>query len=420
MSHTVELSQAVQELQYPQDLRRVRRWMLAVMVAYVFLTRLGLNLGAYSLDASFVALYGLAIALVVSGQAALDGFRLLLFGLALLVALSSQTINASLATAETTSFASLGLLAVIYLPVCLALRPSPTVQALRPWAMGVFCDLALVCAVFGIAQYALQFVYRPDWLFNFSPLLPDWLRGPAGYNTVIPVGERYKSNGFFLREPSSFSFLTAFAAVIEIRSGRQRWVRQIVLLVGLLLSYSGTGILTLLIGLLFPLRSRSLLRLLLAGLGAGLLFWALGDALNLGFTVNRVQEFGNDRSSAYIRYIAPVRMLAESADQPSWALFLGHGAGSITRVRHAVETFDPTWAKVLFEYGLLGAMTLLPLVWLLVRGADPSVRAVLYANWLVMAGHLLAPDSVALIFVLCGLWSGSTLPMPMSMASPAR
>src|SRR5690606_28604443 len=157
-----------------------------------------------------------------------------------------------------------------------------------------FGNIALLCALAGIAQFFAQFIIDTPWLFDFSHYLPEAVRNVGTYNTQIPVGDLYKSNGFFLREPSAFSFLMALAAIVELNTER-RWQRVVLFVFALLLTYSGTGLLALGLGLMFPLGFKTIARLIVLGLGGMLLIALLGDVLNLSFTVSRIQEFGSER-----------------------------------------------------------------------------------------------------------------------------
>ena len=61
----------------------------------------------------------------------------------------------------------------------------------------LFYPLFLIVATAGIAQFFLQFFYKPDWLFDYRPFLPDLVRNKNPMNTVIPFAGFIKSNGFF-------------------------------------------------------------------------------------------------------------------------------------------------------------------------------------------------------------------------------
>lgn len=354
---------------------------------------------------SSIALYCGVLVLLLSRRAQIDAGALALYGAMLLVAYVSWFVNTHLAGSRQTSPSSLALLAALYLPFVMHAQAGAAGRAGWQWAVRAFGNIALVCACAGIAQFFAQFFYDPPWLFDFTQSIPESLRASGVYNTVIKAGDVYKSNGFFFREPSAFSYLVALAVVVELSTLR-RWWRIAVCALALLLTYSGTGLLALGLGLLFPLGWKSLARMLTLAIVGLLLVVVLGEALNLSFTLQRLQEFDSQHSSAYYRYVAPLYMIAGSLDTSAWSALIGHGPGSIQRISQAVQAFDPTWAKLLFEYGLLGFCTQLTLIaYALRRSAVPAaIGAVLFFSWLVMGGHLLSPDNVSMLYVLACLW----------------
>jgi hypothetical protein len=385
--------------------RTIYGCMALVLVATTLFARFGINFGSYSLDFALVALYILLAALLYSGRSAIDESMALLYVAAMGVAALSLVVNDGLSSINRSSPSSLLLLAAIYLPFVFTLPAQGPPWSKPDRILGAFSSIALICALAGIAQFYLQFVINQPWLFDFTPWIPETLRGPSGYNTVIEVGDLYKSNGFFLREPSGFSFVVALAMIIELTSTR-RWWRMATFGLALLLTYSGTGVLALIVGLLFPISRKSILRLVVLGAFAFLLLVMLGDALNLSVTANRVTEVESDRSSAYIRYIAPMRVVLGSINTNPWAALLGHGPGSIQRTTQGFEFFDPTWAKLLFEYGLTGYAIFVSMV-LYALHRSPiqfELKAVLFGSWLVMGGHLLSPENVATLYVLAAVW----------------
>jgi len=372
--------------------------LLALLVAITVLQRLGINFGSYSLNASLLAMYGFLAVAAGAGALAVSLPRLIAVAAGAAVALLSTFVNA-----ERASMSSLALLFAMYLPFVFVLGPRAALT--YDDAAELFGTLAWLCGIAGVLQFYAQFVVHGDWLFDFTGYLPAWLRGPGGFNTVIPVGGHFKSNGFFFREPSGFSFLMALALVMECL-GRRRAPRLAVFGLALLLTYSGTGLLALVIGVLIPLNRRTLTRLALLAAAGGLAFLLLDDALNLSFTLGRLDEFGSERSSGYIRYIAPGRLLAETAASEPATLWLGHGPGSISHKEAGFEFHDPTWAKLVFEYGLLGFAAFVGLFLIALRGtaAPLRVRAMLFAAWLVMGGHLLSPEQNFLTLALVGLF----------------
>lgn len=378
--------------------RGVRRALVGLLVSVTLLQRLGVNFGSYSLNAGLLAMYGFLVVAAFGAALTVSLPTLIALAVSFGVALMSAFVNA-----ERSSLSSLSLLFAMYLPFAFLLAPAGAVS--HDDAVDLFGDLAFLCGIAGVLQFYAQFVVHGDWLFDFTAYLPSWLRGPGGFNTVIPVGSHFKSNGFFFREPSGFSFLMALALMMEALGRRRPW-RLVVLGLALLLSYSGTGLFALLIGSLVPLNRKTLVRVaVLAGIGA-LAFLLFDDALNLSFTLGRLDEFGSERSSGYIRYIAPGRLLADTAATEPATLWLGHGPGSITHKEAGFEFHDPTWAKLIFEYGVLGfaAFVVLFLMALRRSAAPLRVRAMLFAAWLVMGGHLLSPEQNFLTLALVGLY----------------
>jgi hypothetical protein len=138
-------------------------------------------------------------------------------------------------------------------------------------------------------------------------------------------------------------------------------------------------------------------------------FWLLGDALNLSFTLGRVSEFNSTYSSGYMRYVAPFRLVSELIDSSWWAPFLGHGPGTIFRTLREYEFHDPTWAKLVFEYGFVGFASFVALYLSMLRRGEAALqaRATLFWGWLLLGGHLLSPEQNFLALALIG-W----MPMP--------
>jgi hypothetical protein len=370
---------------------------VGMILAVTVLQRFGLNLGSYSLNAGMVAMFGLLVVAGLTRVLAVSPRRLVLYGICISVALVSALINET-----TSSLSSLALLAVMYLPFIFVLTPASHLPPGR--ANDIFLDVAVLCAIAGVAQFYGQFLFHGDWLFDFTPYVPSALRGPSGYNTVIWAGGSLKSNGFFFREPSGFSFVMALALMMECLSHRRPW-RIAFLGLALLLTYSGTGLLALVIGLCIPMNGRNFARVLLVAMIAAGLFYLLEEPLNLSFTLARLNEFGSETSSGYIRYIAPGRLIADTAASAPWTLWLGHGPGTIFRQDVGYEFHDPTWAKLIFEYGVVGFLAFLALFIASLGGRSASlrVRAMLLAGWLIMGGHLLSPEQNFMTLGLLGL-----------------
>jgi hypothetical protein len=390
----------------PRSSALLRFGLVVVLLSATVLERFGITAGAASASLALFAGYVFLALAAVAGALSVSFERCLLYGICLSVALISLLFNES-----ASSPSSLLFIGAMYLPFVFVLKPGALAEDDAGWIMRRFLDLALFCAVVGVVQFGAQLFIHADWLFDFTPYIPEKLRAVGTFNTVIPMGAVNKSNGFFFREPSGFSYLMALALIAECFTFK-RTKRVVCLGLALLLTYSGTGILALLLGTLHPFGPKTLLRLgLMAGVGV-VVFWLFGDALNLSFTLNRVSEFNSTYSSGYMRYVAPFRLVVESIDSSWWAAWLGHGPGTIFRTVRDYEFHDPTWAKLLFEYGGAGffAFVWLFLVMLRRPGVPLQVRATLFWGWLIMGGHLLSPEQNFLALTLVGLMPAVRLP----------
>jgi hypothetical protein len=87
-------------------------------------------------------------------------------------------------------------------------------------------------------------------------------------------------------------------------------------------------------------------------------------------------------------------------------IVIGHGPGSVTRSaahKGGHENADPTWAKVFFEYGIVGLVSFVGLMLYSTTRSRAPVELVAAVNfgWLILwGGVFLAPEMTALIFLL--------------------
>jgi O-antigen ligase len=116
--------------------------------------------------------------------------------------------------------------------------------------------------------------------------------------------------------------------------------------------------------------------------------------------------------------VAPMRLISDSIGSTPWTAWIGHGPGTITRLGDAslYRFHDPTWAKALFEYGLIGFGLVVALAVVTLRHAAVpiQVRAAAFFCWLATGGFLLTPEALLLLLVFAGL-----IPKPSQDARPA-
>ena len=391
--------------------RLLKSAIVFAMLALTVLDRFGLRLTAdYSIPPGLMALYALVAAMVLSGTAALNVRGALAYAAVASIGALSFLVNAFFAPRPEISITSYLLLFILYAPFAVSLRPGAVAPQLWRWMAGLYITFALFLAAAGIAQFFIQFVYRPEWLFNYTPLIPDAIRASGGWNTVNWADDWIKSNGFFLREASIFSVAMAFALLCELSLRRRKWAMAM-LATGLVLTYSGSGLLCLAVAMLFPLGRRSLLRMLAVAAVAAAIYFLFGEALNLTYTLDRIGEINSDKTSAYCRFVYPNVLIGQHLDSSLWASVLGHGPGTMPKLdatcSNGVET---TYAKALFEYGLAGTLAFGALVLgALNRSRAPiRIRVALGVMWLLLGGNLLTSEFLLLIYLFSALWPEGT------------
>jgi len=369
----------------------------AGIFAIVFFQRFAINLAGYPFQLILIMVLAVMVYLAWHGAARLDAVRLLGFlGVACVFALEG------LLTGGGGNVTSFGLLLVMYFLATLVVSmPSSVYLAL----LRRFQMMMLIAAFMGIAQFLGQFALPGDYLFSFQHLVPSGLLLPR-YNTVIPLqhgSDLFKSNGFVFIEPSTFSQFLAVAIVVELAVFHS--ARRIgVFAMAYLFTYSGTGLIVVAASLpLFLHRIRG--RYLVVGGGLALLVLALaGTVLNLDVFVERAGSFDNEHSSAFARFIGPWLLIRDVQMANPVALFFGYGAGSVetlVKTTH-MEFHDPTWAKVILEYGLVGALVFFSfyLYCAFSFAHDRRISWGLFVMFMVTGGALLNPFMACPVLLL--------------------
>lgn len=267
--------------------------------------------------------------------------------------------------------------------------------------------LALFFAVCGIIQYPAQYVVGTTWAFPIETFTPDSLI-THGYNylNAISYGStKYKANGVFLLEPSYFSQMLSTGVVLEIL-GRRRWWAFALLAGGFYVSFSGTGLIMLGVSMLtLALVQRRFM--LLIGMGiAVFLVISFGELVGLETIAKRSTEFQKPGTSGYQRYVGPALMMQQYLGPSLERSLFGVGSGMMMRMTpapmfHVAET---GWAKIIIEFGIVGAIAFFGFLYATVFGAKQSIvlRANL-ATMTLMSGILDGPPHGMILSLL--LWA---------------
>ena len=234
-----------------------------------------------------------------------------------------------------------------------------TLSFARPVPEAIFfrrvANLLGIVAGAGIVQFVAQFAGLG--LFSFRGIVPDRLLFEDGYNLQILAGFGgvFKSNGFFLLEPSIFSQVMALALMIEgLTFARPRFL--LLFLAGFLLSMSGTGWVVLAVFVLTVAVSLGWRGVMLAGAtlavlaGLGFLVSLFAPDAAAAFT-GRLDEVFLPQTSGHLRFVTPFWLLGDVLRLQPDAAWAGLGAGVSERVPLFYEYDVNTPVKVALEYG---------------------------------------------------------------------
>jgi hypothetical protein len=361
----------------------------------------------------FVALpiaYLVVAALAVRGHIVADLPRTLAY-LAASALCGTATLVATAWNGLDGSLTSLGLLAVLYIPCCG--RLSPALRQRFPDVLEFFQKLMCVVAAVCIGQYVAQLA---GWTFeDLLAFLPtNTLASTDEYNLSYPLSygsSIYKSNGIVFLEASFCSQFLAMAIIVQILLGR-RWWRIALLGVGLVTTFSGTGIVLLGAGLLVLAVRRggrwaARAAVCLAAAAIAVSFTPAGTLL-----LERSTETAQQGSSGYIRFVAPYELVLASVPEDTSALLVGRGPGSISRDAeffnpNNVEANYPTIPKLVGEYGLPAALAFLAFILMLFLRGAPSATLGLMAGLLffVLSSALLTAPIVYFAWLISGLFA---------------
>ena len=291
------------------------------------------------------------------------------------------------------------------MPFTFRLAKGHDLQPVQTYIQDTFVSIAPVIGVIALVQLVLVNAMNNSLLANIHFVLPEAIRSAGTYAYARADTEFIKPNGFFLREASTLSLIMALALILEWYS-RARWRVLSILAAGLISSLSGSGILALIAGFVLP---RSILRIpqfVVALLGVvGLLFVLyIVDVPFLNSYFGRLDEFATPNTSGYARVVAPFEMTSRSFEELT-STWLGKGAGSYLRetglLQVKYEVNDPTWAKLIYEYGVLGFILVSSIFIIRLYSSALQIQVCnffLFA-WL-SSGLLLKPEFVFLVWLL--------------------
>lgn len=391
---------------------RSARWVAGLFVLVVLLQRFGIpgvpNLGALTgVIVAWAAIAGLR------GVVTFDRTRLMWWLAAMGVTGAFMFVQHLLVARADISVQAWFLVVVIWLPFTARLVHRGPAAYLRMLRYACTVSTALALATIAMVGSQLLGVRYVDW---FSRIVPPSLQ-LQGFNTVTPIiygSPISKGNAWIGIEPSVTSALIGLGLLAGLLCGARVW-QVVVLIVGLVATVSGSGIVIAIVGVAVMLLSRSRRMLsrywFLAVLTViAMTFTQLGSLL-----LSRSTELGSANSSASLRAIQPYEYLWPRWIADPFGVVLGYGPGSAQKAvtdSNILGLLVPSPIKVFFEYGVVAGIVLAAFLLLCYWGGPSRAisLALLLSLWLLQPGVTTAVF-VAPVLIFVTLWSPRSGPV---------
>jgi hypothetical protein len=375
-----------------------RFFMTLPLFAGVFLPRFAVSFFHRQLSVPLLVIVVSIVGLIAIGRLRVHLPRLILYLISMVAMMTATMLGGT----GRVSAMSLLLLAVLYLGYVFIVDGDETTYAS---VLATFRRIYLVAAVAGIAQFLGQIIIRGPTLFTFRGFVPDNFL-VLEYNYVDPTDFLpgfYKSNGFFLPEPSIFGQVMGLALITEVMFFRPSY-RLFVIGLALFVSFSGTGAVLCLVFIPLLLLKRGNPTLLLLGVVLAIVLLIFSNSPYLSPYLDRFGEFGSTHSSGFARFLSPFYLFDDFIFTNVRNTLFGLGPGAIETFfnNYYIDVHDPTWGKLFFEYGLVGTLPFALLVACSFFADAPTkwVAGALFFNWLVLGGYLLSAPIACLILPL--------------------
>jgi len=375
------------------------------ILSVTFIAKFAVPVGSHKIALALPIFAVLIIAGMALGRMKINTGNFI-FYVVLVAALMMLQVLSGNALSDSFSSKSLALFMCFHAPYCFELERGLT----RPdFQFRFFQYVAAILAICGLVQMAVQIGAGQDYAFPIETYVPKDFQD-TGFANLVPLttgSHLFKSNGIFLLEPSFFSQMMCIAIIIELLY-YGRLVYLGLFAAGVLVAYSGTG--PAILAALFPfwvIQKRRFGLVIGGAIGLVIAYFVAADALHLDIYMERLSELSTQSSetSGYERFIAPFVML----DQWIWPsihnTLLGLGAGSFEPYvsRSWVKAWDSTWAKMIFEYGIIGFVIYAAFMirCLMKGGYSLYLKSALLVHLFVVSGNLVAQPHGLNLSLIC-------------------
>jgi hypothetical protein len=361
-----------------------------VVIVCMFGQKIALNIGGFEFSISLFAYMFYFTYLFINNKVKLNKKRLFIFICLTSICLFSSLIN------TLSSVTSLVYFVIIYSFFIFDLNLA---DKQVNYLISIFRKIIFFSAILGIVQFGVQHIGLK--YIDFFDLIPTNFK-LSGFNTYYSIkygSSIMKSNGIIYLEPSFFSQFLAIGIILEMQTmkfSRKLAIRIIIYVLAIGCSYSGTGLMLLLIyslPIFLELPQKAKLWIVF------IIILSLPILLRTNYYSNiieRMGEINSQHSSASIRFINPV--ISVFTQSPS-KLLIGNGAGAASSYAiSAIISNYNSLMKMIFEYGLVATIFHIFLVYKSFLSKDHSLfHLSLLIMYFILGGNLLQP---AIIFPL--------------------
>ena len=229
-----------------------------------------------------------------------------------------------------------------------------------------------------------------------------------------------KPNGIVFLEVSHLSQFIGMALVIELARFRRLKFAGLYA-VALLSSFGGTGTLLVMASAPFLLAMLPRKYTMAIVLAAPMLLVVAAQIGVLDNFTERATEFGQEKSSGYNRFVLPAMTAGQALEREGLQGLLGSGAGTIPDGDASKGGFNgfawSPYAKVVYEYGLIGFLIWLPLTVVAIfnRGMPFIIGWIAFLQYNFLNGAL----NVPLHTVYCYILVAGYIMLPTAKTRPA-
>lgn len=377
--------------------RRLDRWIMGVpAVTASFLSKLSVPpFGSLGLSLAIPLLCLTSALGLAAGRLVTDAGRLLAY-----IAVLGLLWGIQLLRAEPFSYASLLLFTMLHFPYVLQLKRPPDYEQV----LALYQRVALTIAVLGLLQYGIQFLIGPALAFPIENFFPEAFKvSKFNMQGYLEYGsEVYRTNGVFMLEPSFYSQLLAVSVVVEAVTRARPWVLG-VLLAGMVVSFSGTGLMLLAACLPCQAIVKRRWDLLAAGVvlvAVAITLAALADSPYLNVFFKRAGEFTATGSSGFARFVGGFYLFEQFLWPDVMRGLFGFGAGSL-QAYQAKATWSSggnAFFKMIFEFGLVGGLAYFAFIGYVLRqsAAPVMLRVAVGFTYLLSGVYIPFSHSLAL------------------------